>query len=266
MLSPQIKECRNCNSLKELRKLVECSLLNLSRNKLNNENYNVETFYSSEQATALAHYKRILTRKLYNSTYLTDIENQDIVFQVNKILFGKCPVCIDCDIPVEDTTTTTVTGTSTFIGSTTSSTTTTMPTTTTTTTTNLFIDPPGIPIACGEEVAFDGGETFPSAFEIILGSGLGTVTLTTEAFNIPDKMIVIFDDEIVINTGYRGDTSYQEDLDEALIDLGQPTETITAPGSDVFNFNKTTTTTSAFVYVFAPLPDTQWNFTLSCPV
>ena len=121
MLSPQIKECRNCDSLKELRKLVDCSLMNLAKNKLINENYNVETFYSSEQATALAHYKRILTRKLYNSTYLQDIENQDIVFQVNKILFGKCPVCIDCNIPDEDTT----------------SSTTVIPSTTTSTTTNI---------------------------------------------------------------------------------------------------------------------------------
>ncbi len=109
MLSAQIKECRNCDSLKQLRDLVDCSLLNLSRNKLNNENYNVETYYSSEQATALAHYKRILTRKLYNSTYLTDIKNQDIIFQVNKILFGKCPVCIDCEVRPEDTTTSTTT-------------------------------------------------------------------------------------------------------------------------------------------------------------
>lgn len=81
--------------------------MNLARNKLNNENYNVETYYSSSQMKSLAHYKRILTRKLYNPTYLTKVENDDLVFQVHRILFGKCPVCIDCDIPDLDTTTST---------------------------------------------------------------------------------------------------------------------------------------------------------------
>lgn len=122
MLSAQIKECKNCNSLKELRTLVDCSLQNLLRNKLNSEKYNVETYYCSDTVQHLLQYKRILTRKLYNPTYLCGIDNADIVNQVTKILFGDCSSCIQCE---EETTTTTTTQTSstTFTSTTTSSTT-----------------------------------------------------------------------------------------------------------------------------------------------
>lgn len=266
MLNPRITECQNCQNLPELLLQVDCSLQNFLRNRINNETYNVESYYCQDTVNKLGHYKRILNKIRFNKNYISCIPLDKIVFQVKKLLFGDCIPCEDCEQPEETTTTsTTVTATSTITSITTSTSTTTN-TTTTSTTTTIFIDPPGAPVACGDEVPFDGGVTFPSAFEITLGSGTGTVELVVNAFNIPDRFIVLFDDEIVIDTGYRGDTSYQTALDSALIDLGYPTETITAPGNDTFTFNKTTSTTSAFVYVFAPLPDTLWTFTLECAV
>lgn len=138
-------------------------------------------------------------------------------------------------------------------------TTTTTTTSTTTTTTLPF------PIACGEEVIFAGGESFPFIQEVVLGTDLGVITFDFDAFDIPDKFVVVFDGIEVINTGYRGDTAQQTDLDNELILRGYPTETIVSPGNDSAFFNKTTTTSVAFVYIYGPLPDTEWNFTVGCP-
>ncbi len=77
--------------------------------------------------------------------------------------------------------------------------------------------------------------------------------------------IVIFDGVEVINTGYRGDVSYQSALDAELASRSLPPETITAPGSGSTSFNKTTATTTAIVRVYAPLTGTAWSFTLGCP-
>lgn len=114
MLIPRINQCQDCSSLKQLLKEIDCSLQNFLRNKLNNENYNVETYYCSDSVRALAQYKRVLNRKIYNPQYLCGIDSQDIIFQVRKILFGTCGTCITCE---EDSTTssTTIINTTTFI-------------------------------------------------------------------------------------------------------------------------------------------------------
>lgn len=108
MLVPQITECQNCQGLKQLLVKIDCSLNNFGRNKLNSENYNVETYYCKKTVKALSHYKRILSKRIYNPTYISCIDNQDLIFQVRRILFGDCPKCITC----EDDTTSTTTNTS----------------------------------------------------------------------------------------------------------------------------------------------------------
>lgn len=120
--------------------------------------------------------------------------------------------------------------------------------------------------ACGTEVQYTGGETFPRIIQIDLGTGTGNVTLTFQAFNIPDKFIVTFDDVQVINTGYRGSASQQAALNNGLIAKGVAPETIFGGGAGSASFNKNSATQFAYVYVFAPLANTQWNFTLHCPV
>lgn len=170
-------------------------------------------------------------------------------------------------IGIPTTTTTTSTSTSTTITSTeapttttsTSSTSTTTLAPTTTTSTTLA------PIACGAETAFAGGSTFPTIQSVILGNFIGRVTLTYNAFNIPDKYIVNFDGVDVLNTGYAGSATYQSALDANLTGRSLPTEVISTPGSGFIFFDKATTTPNAIVSVYAPLPGTQWNFTLSCP-
>lgn len=120
--------------------------------------------------------------------------------------------------------------------------------------------------SCGIPDSYTGGETFPTVREIVLGSGLGTVTLNFDAQTVPDKFIVVFDGVEVINTGYRGSTSQQSALDAALASRGLPPELITSPGNGSANFVKSTATTIAYVYVYAPIGGTVWNFTMLCPV
>jgi hypothetical protein len=101
---------------------------------------------------------------------------------------------------------------------------------------------------------------------VTLGSGTGTVTLNYDAVTVPDKFIVVFDGVEVINTGYRGNAGQQSNLDAALATYGAPPETIMGTGAGSDNFVKGTATTTATVYVYAPMAGTVWDFTLDCPV
>lgn len=104
-LTPRLQECQDCQTLKNLLVQVDCSLQNLLRNRLNTENFNVETYFCNGHAKTLAHYKRILTKRIYNPTYMCDIESQDIIALVRKVLFGTCANCIKCDDATSTTTT-----------------------------------------------------------------------------------------------------------------------------------------------------------------
>ena len=118
---------------------------------------------------------------------------------------------------------------------------------------------------CGVNT-IQGNVTFPTIYNINLGDTTGVVTLTFEAYGIPDKFIVRYDGSEVINTGYRGNTTWQADLDAELTSRGLPTETIIAPPNGTATFNKTTNTATAQLIVYAPLPNTAWEASLSCPV
>jgi len=120
-------------------------------------------------------------------------------------------------------------------------------------------------VACDGGNEYEGGQTFPTVINVTLGSSTGTVNFDFNARNVPDKFVVVYDGNTVINTGYRGLTSQQSALDAELTSRGESTETITSPGDGSTSFNKTTATTYATVYVYAPLSSTLWDFTLYCP-
>lgn len=121
-------------------------------------------------------------------------------------------------------------------------------------------------IACGAASSYSGGFAYPSVETIDLGSATGVVTLDFQAYTAPDKFIVEFDGVEVINTGYRGGSFEQNALNNALISMGEPTETIQGIGVGSATFTKTTATTTATVKVYAPLSGTAWYYTLGCPV
>ena len=121
-------------------------------------------------------------------------------------------------------------------------------------------------VACGASSSFSGGQQFPTYLNINLGTNTGVVTLDFDAYGIPDKFEVWFDGNKVIDTGYRGDAFRQAELDAALADRGLPSETIITPPAGTATFNKNTTTSTAQIRVYAPLPNTGWITELSCPV
>jgi len=110
-----------------------------------------------------------------------------------------------------------------------------------------------------------GGYAYPDIRNVDLGTGTGTVELSYAALGEPDKFIVEFDGVEVINTGYRGNSSQQGDLNAALANLGQPAETIQGVGTGTASFTKSTATTTATVKVFAPISNSTWQYTLGCP-
>lgn len=126
-------------------------------------------------------------------------------------------------------------------------------------------DVPAAPTPCGIAASYTGGASFPTKVIVDLGTGTGVVTLTFDMISIPDKAQVFVGSTKVIDTGYRGSSSYQTDLNAALEARGLPDELITGPGMGTEIFNKTTTDRYAVVYIWAPLPATAWSFTLGCP-
>jgi hypothetical protein len=113
-------------------------------------------------------------------------------------------------------------------------------------------------IACASG-AFSGGQGFES-YDIQFGEATGTVQLTYDAFSVPDRFVVKWNGNVVIDTGYVGDSSY----DAALAALGLPA--VTGPGAGTASFNKNLASPGfATVEVYGPLEGTAWEFTLGCP-
>lgn len=97
LLRPQINQCSNCKSLKELLAEIECSIYNLAHNKANNEKFNTSLYFSIEHFKSLTQYKRIITTRVFNPQY-TSIATQDIITQANKLIYGntECSQCFQC--------------------------------------------------------------------------------------------------------------------------------------------------------------------------
>ncbi len=121
-------------------------------------------------------------------------------------------------------------------------------------------------VACGASSSFSGGQQFPTYLNVNLGTGTGVVTLTYDAYGIPDKFEVWFDGNKVIDTGYRGDAFRQAALDASLAERGLPSEPIVGAAFGTATFNKTTTASTAQIRVYAPMLNTGWITELSCPV
>ena len=122
-------------------------------------------------------------------------------------------------------------------------------------------------VKCGGRVD---NKSFASGRYVVrvdFGTLMGEVTFQSNAFKVPDRMIVEWDNNVVVDTGYRGDTSFQTDLTKSLKSSGLPIESIISGGTSTFTFEKTKETPSvATVTILAPLPDTGWRFTVGCPI
>ena len=93
-----------------------------------------------------------------------------------------------------------------------------------------------------------------------VGTGTGNTDLNFNAINIPDKWVVTWNGNTVIDTGFRGSSSFNSQLNA----LGYPN--VSGPASGTMSFNKTSALPSTVtIVVTAPLEGTAWNATLECP-
>lgn len=285
MITPKLSTCTSCPGILSLIKDIDCKIMKISNNLYNNAIFMLNRPIPSEDLIDLLNYKRILTYKYCNSLYAKNYSLTSIASKVKKLTLGE--TCINCDelyvktvtrtttqrgpvpttttsttAPTTTTTTTaipvTTTSTTTDPGETTTTSTTPIPTTTTTTTAIGSVK-------CGTSTSYPGGQSYPTTKIVNVGSDTGTVTFYFSAASIPDKFEVWFDGVKVIDTGYRGSVYYQEALDNALLLLGAPLQTILVPAYGTLSFVKSTATPTVEVRVYAPLTGTAWNFTVNCP-
>jgi len=119
-------------------------------------------------------------------------------------------------------------------------------------------------IDCDESFEFN-GESGTYEFEINFGSDVGLAGISYEAFNVPDKFEIEWNNQ-VFSTGYVGSNIF----DQQLINLGiLPSEINTAQppngtGELLFDKNQADPQT-AIVRVTAPLSNTGWNINGICP-
>tara|TARA_R110000851_G_scaffold330152_1_gene502671 strand:- start:53 stop:943 length:891 start_codon:yes stop_codon:yes gene_type:complete len=150
---------------------------------------------------------------------------------------------------------------------------------------------------CGTQQTYiSNTQSYPTFLQSILGSGTGTVTLTPVPFGIPDRWVIDWNGNDVVDTGYISDTPalyniggarrnyITEDLNGLQVPelaIGQVypqpqggtfPNVIASDGYPVINpitaafFSKNAVTSIANVRVYGPIRGTGWNSTLSCPV
>ena len=122
--------------------------------------------------------------------------------------------------------------------------------------------------SCGANISYNGGQSFPAIYNIPLGTETGYMQVYVDAYNVPDKFIFKLDGVEIYNSGYRGDSWMQEELNKELTERGLPIENIVANSNSKSSFEllkSSTATQTLQVEVYAPLQGTAWEFFVGCP-
>jgi len=85
MLQPDLKECKGCESLQELLEQIDCTLTIYGKNQMHNIQYNLTLYYPKDKIADLLHYKRILTKKVFNNNYACGFSITEIISRVKLI-------------------------------------------------------------------------------------------------------------------------------------------------------------------------------------
>jgi hypothetical protein len=157
-------------------------------------------------------------------------------------------------------------------------------------------------VACDDDISVTQTENYydpPYEIEITLGSNTGTVNVEFRGRNLPDMLLVYYDGNLVLNTGYQGNVgwygyngSFRYLFTNSLygksdpLSESNPKQTfpyVNTPfpdhiepdgypkvsggtGWQYFSFLKTTTQpTKATVKVYAPAEGTAFDFKIKCP-
>ena len=113
---------------------------------------------------------------------------------------------------------------------------------------------------CGETVSSVTGGKSTHTIYLEVGTEIGDIVLDYKAYTIPDKFEVFWDGNKVIDTGFRGDPSYNSQL------ISDGYTSVSGPGNGSVSFNKSKSLPSTVtVVVLAPFNGTAWDFILNCP-
>ena len=164
---------------------------------------------------------------------------------------------------------------------------------------NYDMDVSPIEGGCGEGEDYDGGPSYPTTLDFALGADTGTVGCFLDPLSVPDRFIVTWDGDIVIDTGYLstpigvsnqynvGGTSRNSFTSQLagreapeggtyplppggsgnnIISSDGYPEVFVKDAPNLINFTKDNSTSSARVDVYAPMTGTGWNVRVDCPV
>ena len=106
---------------------------------------------------------------------------------------------------------------------------------------------------------------FPTIYNVNFGDSIGIVNLKYNLEDVPDKIVITWGGQTVIDTGYRGQSNYQSQLDHLLTEKGLPKEKIKGVGLGIASFNKNTADPNITIKVYSPMTS-KWNFILECPI
>jgi len=106
-MNPITRECQDCPDLQELLSDIDCTLLDLTQNKYNSIVYGIENCFDENLYQTLAHYKSIITKRLYNSHYPCYEYSSNELLSKARLLTYKtnCSRCPECEEIINTTTT-----------------------------------------------------------------------------------------------------------------------------------------------------------------
>lgn len=93
MLSPRLTNCPECSDIPSLIRKIDCKLAELGNSLYNNISYMLNQPISADDMIQLIGYKRILTYKYYNPSYLHNYTVNAIASRVIRLTVGCVSKC-----------------------------------------------------------------------------------------------------------------------------------------------------------------------------
>lgn len=144
---------------------------------------------------------------------------------------------------------------------------------------------------CGNVTTYDGGVEYGGEYVITVGTDTGQIAFQVNPLSVPDRFILYWNNNEMIDTGYRGSASYayggnlRHEFTDALEGKIDPVTGNTYPFADpshqldnypyvnphfsgyyTYYFNKTAPyPETVTVKTYAPITTTAWYFIVNCP-
>jgi len=120
-------------------------------------------------------------------------------------------------------------------------------------------------VGCDQSFNPTGG-TGNFSYVIDFGTGIGQAGINYDAFGVPDRFIISWDGNVVADSGFVGNSAFDQQLIDAGVDPAHINTSSPPNGAGILQFAKTSEyPTEATITVLAPLGSTAWNVTGICP-